>query len=133
MNVLWNILGQPLVLCWFVFRHLKVASVYVLGGLFSGHSVTVAAGSRFLGWLFFALVILTVIFFALRYILEDALCWPIARAEIRPVLGSVIGRLVAALVVYAALSLILYGAVNLSALISKNTALPQRHFIPGSY
>ncbi len=133
MNVLWNILGQPLVLCWFVFRHLKVASFYVIAGLFSGHSVTVAAGSRFLGWLFFALAILAVIFFALRYILEDALIWPIAREEIRPILGSIAGRLIAVFVVYALIAVVLYGFSSLSSMIVKDTTLPQRHFRPGSY
>ncbi len=133
MNVLWNILGLPFAYIYIVFRHLKVASFYVLGGLFSGHSVSVGAGSRFLGWLLFGLVILAVLFFVLGYILEEALEWPIAKEEIRPIMGSVFGRLTAVLFVYLAVALVLYGFSNLSSMISKDTKLPQRHFIPGSY
>jgi len=132
MNVLWNILGLPLSFVYAVFRHLKVASPYVVGGLFSGHPVSGAAMSRFLGWLFLALVILVVVFFILKYILEDALSWPIAREEIKPILGSVFGRLAAVLAIYAGLAVVLYGFSSLSSMIVKDTSIPHRYTVPGN-
>jgi len=133
MNVLWNILGLPFSYIYVVFRHLKVAAFYAIGGLFNGHPVSVAAVSRSLGWLFLALIILAIFIFALKYIFEEALDWPIARDEIKPILGSIFGRLAAVLVVYVGLAIVLYGFSSLSTMIKKDTSLPQRHFRPGSY
>ena len=108
MNVVWNILGQPLVFCFFILHRLAATAFIIAQALVGRQAVSTLTANKFMGALLLALVMAGIVYLALKYLLETVFEEPLALKDLPMLLGGLFWRLVAILIVYVILAVLFY-------------------------
>lgn len=125
MEAAENILAQPLYLCLFILHQLQTTFSVVNDGFMGRRPIEVAVVGHLVGWLVLAIIAATVVFWAIKYVLENAFASAGSLKDIWAGINSVLWRLIIILVIYAVLSLLVYAFANLSHMV-----LNEMNYVP---
>lgn len=117
MEIILNILAQPLYLALFILRRIQTIALIVNDGFMGRRPIEIAVVGQLVGWLVLAVIIAAVIFLVLKYVLEYSLSGG--------GFGSFLWRLIVVLVLYAVLSGLVYVFANLSHMV-----LNEMNYVP---
>jgi hypothetical protein len=117
MNIVINILLQPRDFIFFVWKKIGTLWPLVTAGLAGQRSLELILIGKLIGWLALVVIIVAVILWVVRFVLEDALTGARSFSEFGSALTSVVWRLIVILFLYVCLSILLYALAGLSDLI----------------
>jgi hypothetical protein len=117
MEVVLDILAQPLYLCLFILHKLQTTFSIVSDSFMGKRAVEAAVVGHLVGWVVLAIIVAAVIFVAMKYVLEDAFSGTGTLNGIFAALAGVFWRLIGILVIYAVLSVLIYAFINFTHLV----------------